>query len=413
MTSENSPSVPQSGESKTNWTGVIFGFLIASFAAFQQFKLPPILPDLLQEFSYDRTIAGGFMSIYALVGLLFSVLIGHAIGKLGALKFLYFALVLFVLGNVLALMWPEFIALMLASRGLEGLGFAIFAILGPVYANRNAGAKHLPIAIALTAMWIPVGQLLANFLAPISETLWGWQLLWAVAIGLSLVIALWLRSIHTGKRVELSVNPPQSAEARPDEKLSKDERTALIISAAVFMLWSNQYFAYMTWLPQFLIEERGMGRTGAIIGYSVPITILIVFSLITAGLMRRGFSTGPLLIFALVIQAAVWFAIPWTTSNAAGVVSLLVYGVGIGISPVCLFGAPSTILGSNRAGPKAFAVLMTGRNLGVLVGPILLPAIIVWRANWTEVGQFFGAATLVGLTLAIWLQVLLRRLRRA
>ena len=38
----------------------------------------------------------------------------------------------------------------------------------------------------------------------------------------------------------------------------------------------------------------------------------------------------------------------------AGIASLLLYGIGIGITPVCLFAMPSTILGSRRAGPGAF-----------------------------------------------------------
>ena len=42
-------------------------------AAFQQFKLPPILPDLLTLYSYDRVFAGGLMSIYAVIGLLASL----------------------------------------------------------------------------------------------------------------------------------------------------------------------------------------------------------------------------------------------------------------------------------------------------------------------------------------------------
>src|SRR3546814_18466240 len=42
----------------TNWTGVLFGFLLASLAAFQQFKLPPMLPEMLAEFGYPKTVAG-------------------------------------------------------------------------------------------------------------------------------------------------------------------------------------------------------------------------------------------------------------------------------------------------------------------------------------------------------------------
>ena len=53
-------------------------------AAFQQFKLPPILPDLLTLYSYDRVFAGGLMmSIYAVIGLLASLGLAAAMMRFG------------------------------------------------------------------------------------------------------------------------------------------------------------------------------------------------------------------------------------------------------------------------------------------------------------------------------------------
>ncbi len=50
--------------------GIAFGLAVAAFAAFQQFKLPVVLPVLLERYGYDRVIAGGFMSVFAISGLL-------------------------------------------------------------------------------------------------------------------------------------------------------------------------------------------------------------------------------------------------------------------------------------------------------------------------------------------------------
>ena len=54
------PSTPHANI-RTNWTGVMFGFLLASLAAFQQFKLPPMLPEMLAAYDYQLTLAGAFM----------------------------------------------------------------------------------------------------------------------------------------------------------------------------------------------------------------------------------------------------------------------------------------------------------------------------------------------------------------
>ena len=77
--------------------------------------------------------------------------------------------------------------------------------------------------------------------------------------------------------------------------ISAAERRRLIAAAIIFLLWSTQYFAYMTWLPQFLIEVHGLGPTAAIFGYALPVVLLIGFSLLTAGGLRAGLPLAPLL----------------------------------------------------------------------------------------------------------------------
>ena len=71
---------------QTDWAGIAFGVMLASLIAYQQFKLPPVLPMLLERYGYDRTLAGSFMSVYAVAGLLLSVPIGRWLARHGALR---------------------------------------------------------------------------------------------------------------------------------------------------------------------------------------------------------------------------------------------------------------------------------------------------------------------------------------
>ena len=86
--------------------GIAFGLGLAFLAAYQQFKLPVVLPVLLADYSYDRTLAGGFMSIYAFFGLFLSIPLGRAIQHHGAASLVAWALLLMVFGNGLALFRP-------------------------------------------------------------------------------------------------------------------------------------------------------------------------------------------------------------------------------------------------------------------------------------------------------------------
>jgi len=57
---------------QTSWFGVALGLGLGTLAAYHLFKLPPALPILLELYDYGMVTAGGFMSVYAIIGLLTS-----------------------------------------------------------------------------------------------------------------------------------------------------------------------------------------------------------------------------------------------------------------------------------------------------------------------------------------------------
>jgi uncharacterized protein YaaW (UPF0174 family) len=98
-----------------------------------------------------------------------------------------------------------------------------------------------------------------------------------------------------------------------------------------------------------------------------------------------------------------------TGGGAGGVLSLMVYGTGAGVVPACLFALPSVILGRGHDTARAFGIVMTGRNMGVLIGPVLLAQAFNMTGTWELAAPIFGAVTTACLVVAI---LLARRLRR-
>jgi predicted MFS family arabinose efflux permease len=178
-------------------------------------------------------------------------------------------------------------------------------------------------------------------------------------------------------------------------------RLAIVGAAALFTLWSTQYMAYMTWLPAFLVEAHGLDLRQAVLGYAVSPAIVIVFNLAGGWLLRRGAGLARVLLPALAVQALVWLLVPVTGSGWGGIASLVAYGAGTGLTPVCLFALPGALSGPGLDTARGFGVLMTGRNLGVLVGPLLLPPAIAF-GGWDAVGPVFGAVTVAAFALAMW-----------
>lgn len=395
---------------QTKVVGVAFGLGLAFLAAYQQFKLPVVLPVLLADYGYDRTLAGGYMSIYAFFGLFLSIPLGRAIQRHGAASLLLWALALMILGNGLALVAPQSGWLMLVSRGMEGIAFAVLAIGGAALANANANQRSLPLVAGLMAAWIPVGQLTATVLAPLAMATSSWRMLWYVGAAATAVFFVWTIINRVSGRVVLT---PASASPGDDARATAEpttrERRGLILTGVLFMLWSGQYFAYMTWLPQYLVEVHGLSVTGAEWGYAIPVTLVMVVCVLTGWLLQRGVGLGALIVSSLIIQTAVWWLLPFTGGGVTGITSLVMYGIGAGVVPTCLFAMPSVILGRGHGTARAFGFVMTGRNMGVLIGPVLVAQVFKMTGSWDLTAPIFGTVTTGCLVTAI---LLVRQLRR-
>ncbi len=389
---------------ETDWAGIAFGVTLASLIAYQQFKLPPVLPMLLGRYGYDRTLAGSFMSVYAVAGLLLSVPIGRWLARHGALRGVAVASLVMIAGNGLSLLAPEDGWLMLAGRALEGCSFAVGAILGPAIVGACASPRHRHFAIALVSAWIPIGQIAAGLAAPFALAQDHWQWLWYG--GIAATGAVWLWGVTLARRHAFGRGTAGRRMAEPP--LSRREHQALLIGAGVFLLWAGQYYAYMTWLPQYLIEARALGPVAAVFSYLLPVVVLMGFNILTGEVLRRGVGVTLLLLIGVAAQALSWWLTPFAHSNAAGIALLIFYGIAAGITPTCLFALPGAILG-RAAGPHAFAILMTGRNVGVLIGPILMAVLQQGHGGWGAVAPLLGVTTSVATAGALLLHARYRR----
>ncbi len=95
---------------------------------------------------------------------------------------------------------------------------------------------------------------------------------------------------------------------------------------------------------------------------------------------------------------------------AIGTISLVTWGVAAGITPTCLWALPAVLLGGHRADTHAFAVVLTGRYLGILAGPLIAVAIFRFTNDWLAVAYTFGAITAFCAAAAFYLGSLVRRI---
>ncbi len=370
---------------RTSWRGVATGLAVSSLAAFQQFKLPPVLPDYLADYPVAPWIAALFMSVYALVGVAVSGPLGRWLDQAGVGRALRPAAALFALGCLVGLWRPDSWVFFLGGRALEGIGFAICAIAGPIIAARSARPEDLPLVTGLVAGWVPLGQILGGALT----ALWpDWRFLWAIGLALALGLGMLGPALAGGKEAPYPLTHALIGPRRG----AKDW-----LAAGIFMLWSIQFMAFATWLPSFAALRFGLDLRQGTGAYLLPVLFILIFNILTGWALRRGVPLLAMLAAALALQALVWAMGPFLAGPWA-VLSLILYGIGAGIAPACLFHLPHYIAGG-RGDARGFGTLMIGRNLGSFAGPILLPFLVEFRAERSYGLAWFALITLAGLVL--------------
>lgn len=397
---------------KTNWTGVLFGFAIAVAVAYQQFKLPPILPEMLNTYGYSRVMAGSFMSIYAIAGILVSLAVGNAMHKMGATVFIYLTFTLCAAGSILTLMVPENGWIVLTGRGLEGVGVAIGAVIGPSFATRFSSPKHLPIASAILATWVPVGSVAAAlfalwFAARSTPNTLVWPFIWKIGLFSLALLFVWCLKLHKSGKLDLSLKQNKADDvespAETIDPLATSKRLALNLTSLIFLLWAWQNVAYMTWLPDYLVSYLGFSDRSAIALYTIPLIVVALFNLLAAPILNMGFRPSTILMVALLGQAAVLLLTPIYGKGGSGLLLLIFYGVFAGVTPTCLFSLPGRIFGQGKAGPRAFGVMMTGRNIGIFTGPLSIALMVTFSNSWNATPISIGIVALGASTIAYWL----------
>src|SRR6185295_18291138 len=177
------------------------------------------------------------------------------------------------------------------------------------------------------------------------------------------------------------------------------------LGGCIFLLWSGQYFAFMTWLTSYLEIRYGLSLRESVGAYLLPVVVLLGFNILTGWALGKGLPLLRTLILGLASQAVVWMLAPFA-EGWFGVVLLLVYGIGAGVVPTCLWQMPHRIVGGTaRAG--AFGIVMAARNIGVFFGPLILGILVEGPEDWPLSFHIMTAVTLASAAFAILLRWLL------
>jgi MFS family permease len=372
------------------WVILTVVYLASVVAAFNQFKVPPIMPVLMETFQIDLTQAGLLMSILAVIGLVLALPTGIILQRLGSKATILIALGLMTIGSVIGALSATYIFL-LSSRVLEGMGIGLIGVAAPATIAMWFPADRQGTPMGIWATWVPVGSVAAYNLAPILTPSLGWAAVWWIGAGSALIMMVFSGLLIT--RPPVSARAHSSAREAPSLREALSNRSIWLL-ALEFACFNLALISIATYYPTFLNQVRGYPLGQAAFISSIT-TILVLFSAPAAGWVSDRIGSRRLVFSLPFLAVAVFLIFPFQVTGWQIIAVMVIQGLVVGAIPTATFAAVSEVMQKPEWTGLGLAVILIGQSLGQLLGPILFGE-IVKSSGWAMAGYLMIPFCLLG-----------------
>lgn len=343
----------------------------------------PILPLYAREFGVSRAAAGGLISAFAVARLVFDLLGGGAVDRIGTRRMMSAGAVLVIVSSVLAALAPTY-GILVVARVLEGAGSAAFALAANVYLIVTVPRERRGRTMALfqTGLLggISVGPFVGGRAAEIGDFTTPFWIYAGVGVALLGLVTFFVTD--DGQRTATKLADTYRAAGR----LLRDPRYWVLIFVT-FSIFVMRGGARVTLLPLYAGEELALspGAIGEIIAIGAIVNMLAVNPV---GRLVDGIGRRPVLVFGLIASGIAVGVTGYVHSYVALLALTAVYGA------VHTFAAvpPPTLAGDLApAGLEGASVSLyrVAGDIGLIVGPVLLGSV-------ADTGAFVGAFWIAG-----------------
>lgn len=382
----------------TNWVAIWALFLSGCTLAVHVGKFPAALPLLVDEFDLTLVQAGNLVSMYAFLIMLFAVIAGVIIARVGYVSFATTGVAFCMLGSFAGAFADTITGLML-SRAFEGLGWLVGVVALPTLLSTLALPKDRPVVMGLWSAFMPFGSGGMLFLAPVLQSFGGWRLSWVVASVLSLLgvvtVALvchWQReSLHSLKNVGST------------GKLTDMRQRESIAVALCFLCYSFQFVSVTTFLPTLLVQDSGMQLANASYWAALVLLSNAIGNLAAGWLINAGLKQSHILAVTFLFMgffACIALSVSHTPVRITA--AILMSAIG-GVIPGTLFSTAAIIASSAASVGIIIGFMIMGLGTGQLSGPMAMTRLIEWTGHWYSGGMMTLVVAVLGAVFARWL----------
>jgi MFS family permease len=342
--------------------GIVYLSFLAQAAVFQ--SIPPILSLIIADLRLSYAEASLLMSLYALPGVVLSLLVGFLVDRSGPHVLAILCLIGTIVGALLVAFGPTFPVLVL-GRLVAGAGGLSLLIVGSQYVAAWFTGHELGTAVGIYSTALPVATILALItLGPVGAAV-GWRGAVLVTAGLAVVALIAFVTLYR----PVPPAPRSAAPAIHRSGLSAiaDLGFAIWLDGIIWLLFNAAVIAFLTFGPAYFIT-RGytIGAAGLLTSF-VMLPSPFLGPLVGYLLDRLGHEALWIGLGGIVVAVAI-LAIPVATIPP--VILLLLLGVGVAFVPTPVFALPPRLARARYVG-IGYGILSTCLNVGVVIGPYL------------------------------------------
>jgi len=383
------------------WVGLLTLSVLIFMMVTSEFLPTGLLPEISEELQVSESQVGILVTVFAGTVVLTATPLSFLTRRYSRKSLVVVVLFVFILGNVLAALAPNY-AVLVVARVIGGLAHGLFWSVVGAYSAHLVPKHQLARAVAITSgggtaafvLGVPLGTALGHSL--------GWRLAFAILAGAVLVLTLvtvkLLPSVSHGEVLATGEIP---LPMRKDRTVP-----GVIIVGVIIVLVALGHNLFYTYIAPFLIGPMGIdpdqvaawlflyGGAGAI-------------GLVVAGTLGDRFPRGAMIgsIVMILVSVTVLAAFPELTWVAFA--AIIVWGASFGALP-SLLQARMLHTASVRVRDVAASYFTTSFNfsigMGALVGGLLLDRLGVGALPWFDI-----AITALGLGLVIFANAWLAR----
>lgn len=366
------------------WLIMATVYLASISITVNQFKVPPVMKLILQDFSLSMTQGGWLMSVFSVASIFLAIPTVLIIGKYGPKITGALALSCVLAGSLVGV-FAQSAEMFLLTRIFEGVGLGLMAIIAPSVIAAWFPIKKRALPMGIWASWVPVGFFISyNVAIPISDR-YGWQGLWGLGAIITLVaLLLYVLVVNNPKMVGNCGQEHRPIKASVFMKGLKTPEPWLLGLGFAGIGFANSGF--LTFAPQYYSEFYGIEASLANFYVSIPFMISI-FSNPFSGWVISKYRKAKLIHILSISLIVIMFSQVYFLPSVNWIVPwAVILGLLLGFFATGNFTLASSSIYSSVPSPMLIGLGLGINNLvynaGFLLGPPALGSIIS-GGNWT------------------------------